>query len=920
MHKKVVTGILLLFSFLQLRATHYAGVDMYYETINCVSRIYRIHVLSYRDCGGAVMSEPRYRFCGENSSCPLPIVLSGWTGSSSEITPLCPSLVGQDSITTCSGGLIKGIQEHHFTMDILIPNSQCSKYKVVFNDFARNSADNIVNSTGKGILIDDLEIDISLNNCNNSPVFANPPAPFFCANSSTNEYYFNQGANDVDGDSLVYRINFCKGMTYLGVGEALPQYPCGTTNNYFIPYDVNNGFSTLQPFGTQYDLQLDSQTGDMTIIRTGGGPLNAVVCLYVDEYRDGVKIGTVVRDMQFTFYNCSQNLFTPVPDTTTLGYGGAGQALSFEKKYCLGDSIALNFCFSDGDGDSVEVTWDNGIPGASFTEQSFQIDPCSQFTWYPGDAGYAPGDYSFVVTAKDNGCPYFQQYQRSMKITIIDTTAEIIPLADSIDCYTRILTTTETNDSTLTYQWFIGANFIGNTDSLQYTFPDTGTYTCSVQISGICINKTISKTIIITKPNIEAGNDTTICSGTSISIGETAQTDMSYEWTPSNLVQNPTQSNPQTITFMNETAQIQVYTLKVSGRKGCEVEDSIKISVLPAPRPIIQAMPNDSVCKNENITLTANTLIPNTNLLWNGTQIQPSLTLLNQTKDSTIFVQAMYPSGCISEAETLRIHIYLEETATITNKQTGDTLICADTPLALEVSTLFSNSTVKWSTGDSTKTITFEPKNLQNEAYWDSVITVKVWNEYGCEGEPDSVHLYGKNPSEIDFFATKTELILPHDKATQFIPDTTALGNLKYINWNFGDGQEDSTTTPTHEYNKVGKYDVIIQAEDEYACVYTLKKEEYIEVKAELKLYIPNAFSPNGDEANDEFKIESEYVKSLNLKIYNRWGELLYETSGESKVAWTGEGAAEGMYLYKLQYTDLGDEEDEQSGVIYLMR
>src|SRR5690606_17946782 len=72
------------------------------------------------------------------------------------------------------------------------------------------------------------------------------------------------------------------------------------------------------------------------------------------------------------------------------------------------------------------------------------------------------------------------------------------------------------------------------------------------------------------------------------------------------------------------------------------------------------------------------------------------------------------------------------------------------------------------------------------------------------------------------------------------------------------------------------------------------------------KLFIPNAFSPNGDGLNDEFLPFNENLISFNMQIYNRWGEMIYNNSNSNR-GWNGlfQGklCQQGVYMYVISYT-----------------
>lgn len=90
------------------------------------------------------------------------------------------------------------------------------------------------------------------------------------------------------------------------------------------------------------------------------------------------------------------------------------------------------------------------------------------------------------------------------------------------------------------------------------------------------------------------------------------------------------------------------------------------------------------------------------------------------------------------------------------------------------------------------------------------------------------------------------------------------------------------------------------------------------------KIYIPNAFSPNNDGFNDEFKPYGKDVLLKKLKIFDRWGGLLFETN-QPELGWDGTRAGQpaiaGVYVYLLEYVDAFNGQKElESGEVHLIR
>jgi gliding motility-associated-like protein len=96
-----------------------------------------------------------------------------------------------------------------------------------------------------------------------------------------------------------------------------------------------------------------------------------------------------------------------------------------------------------------------------------------------------------------------------------------------------------------------------------------------------------------------------------------------------------------------------------------------------------------------------------------------------------------------------------------------------------------------------------------------------------------------------------------------------------------------------------------------------------IKVFSEFELLIPNVFTPNGDQANDVFKITSKGLKTLHCEIYNRWGMKLYEWD-DINGYWDGKTktglAPDGTYFYIVNYTNNENETKTEKGFLSLFR
>ena len=122
--------------------------------------------------------------------------------------------------------------------------------------------------------------------------------------------------------------------------------------------------------------------------------------------------------------------------------------------------------------------------------------------------------------------------------------------------------------------------------------------------------------------------------------------------------------------------------------------------------------------------------------------------------------------------------------------------------------------------------------------------------------------------------------------------------NAVAYEWDFGNGNTDTFVHPTNTYDNPGMYLVTLISIDNKGCTDTIVK--LINIEEEWYVYIPNTFTPDGDRNNNDFRASTLGVRSLNIGIYNRWGELIF-TSPELNFTW--DGTYQGQYVPDGTYT-----------------
>lgn len=206
-----------------------------------------------------------------------------------------------------------------------------------------------------------------------------------------------------------------------------------------------------------------------------------------------------------------------------------------------------------------------------------------------------------------------------------------------------------------------------------------------------------------------------------------------------------------------------------------------------------------------------------------------------------------------------------------------------------------------------------------------------------------SVRLYGSNSigsgSELireDYITVYSQPIanFTMNPSTVYIPDQEVFFRNSSVNatmylWEFGDGSTSSDFNPVHTYLALGTYDVTLVATNEHNCSDTLTVSAAVNAVAGGREQTPNAFSPGGngssssDAVNDIFIPRVEGVSTFKMLIYNKWGQLLFE-SNSIEDGWDGyfKGHLQpaDVYVYKLELTFSDGRELVKVGDVTLVR
>jgi gliding motility-associated-like protein len=145
--------------------------------------------------------------------------------------------------------------------------------------------------------------------------------------------------------------------------------------------------------------------------------------------------------------------------------------------------------------------------------------------------------------------------------------------------------------------------------------------------------------------------------------------------------------------------------------------------------------------------------------------------------------------------------------------------------------------------------------------------------------------------------------------------------NGDYYQWYFGDGNTSNLVNPNNTYDLPGTYQILLIATDQKGCIDSIQKP--ITIEDEYYVYVPNAFTPDGERFNTYFCISTIGVKSGEILIFNRWGELVFE-SKDLNFQWDGtyNGTLiqDGTLSWKLNYTTNSGRSKKITGHITILK
>lgn len=676
-------------------------------------------------------------------------------------------------------------------------------------------------------------------------------------------------ANDPDGDSLSYA--FCDAWTGASQGNPTPPQataPPYTTLSYTFP------FNGTQPLGSQ--VTINSKTGLISGIApniSGSGEFVITVC--INEYRNGVLIAATRKELHVRIGSCTP--ITPI----------------LKPEYITCNGFNLTFSNNNPNPEIKTFLWDLG-DGTTSTLQT------------PTHTYADTGVYKVkLVINKGLTCP-------DSATTIAKVFPGFFPDFTSsgicVNKPTLFTDLTKTDYGVVdSWRWDFGEASLTNDTSRvknpSFSYPSNGTKNVLLIVTNSkgCIDTLIKNIAIIDKPPLRvAFSDTLICSGDNLQLR--AFGDGIFNWTPVNNITNENTATP-TVSPTSTT----IYKVQLNDN-GCINNDSVRVRVVSFVSLTIMA--DTTICTGDAVQLKA--ITNGLKILWSPASTLDDPTKLNPVANpfTSTNYQAKTTIGGCSTTNDVMISVVPYPLA----NAGADTTLCLGTQAQLNGQV--NGSTINW-----TPSITLNNPTILNPIAFPKVTTTYILSTTDTKGCPkpdvDSV-IVTVLPKLKAFAGNDTAVVV--GEPLQF----NATGATVY-NWSPPTGLN-ATNIP----NPVGLYDgsfdniryrVIVA--NQVGCV----DSAFINVKVfnvNPQIFVPTAFTPNGDGKNDLFRPVAVGIKKIEyFRVYNRWGQLVFTTTVNGQ-GWDGSiggrTQASNSYVWIVKGIDYLDRPFFKKGAVTLIR
>lgn len=497
----------------------------------------------------------------------------------------------------------------------------------------------------------------------------------------------------------------------------------------------------------------------------------------------------------------------------------------------------------------------------------------------------AAGTYTVVLSVSDStGC--ILPDTANITINVFDP-ASAVTTPDTNICQGTSVQLNATGGTS--YKWSPAATLSNDTIPNPIATPTVPT-TYMVIVTNPCGADTSFVNVGFHTVSTTTSSDTTICNGDTAQLFATGGG--TYSWSPFTNIINPSTANPRVFPTSNTQ-----YIVSIVTPEGCPAKDTVDITVIDIPVPVLS--PDDSICFGDNITLTASGA---DSYLW-----YPSKDLNNGTSSNVLAKPLVTTTFYVD---------FSNQCATLTDSVTI-TVVIPQAYSSPDDTVCFNKDIVLWASGGVTynwypSAYVTSPTNDTTQANppVPTEFMVVVTDAVGCTDTAytnisfSPIPFVDAGPNQIINFGEVANLNATSSAGTFYWNPHTSLSST-------------TSKTPTAQPSNTTKY--IANLLDAYGCLVS----DTVVISLDGSIYVPNSFTPDGNGINDVFRIYAEDLTEFEIMIFNRWGEMLFQ-SNSVDAEWDGKYKGKlsqvDTYIWKIIYSDVNTNKKEVIGHVNIIR
>ena len=478
------------------------------------------------------------------------------------------------------------------------------------------------------------------------------------------------------------------------------------------------------------------------------------------------------------------------------------------------------------------------------------------------------------------------------------------------------------SNSIVSWEWTFGDNSTSNLQNPTNIYTTKGNYVVTLKTTtNLGCSNTITKSIIINPKPIVQFNlaNSSGCMPLNVSFTDqsTTEPEATYNW----FFGDNSTSNSKSPSYVYITDGLFTVKEVVTAPGGCS-DSLIKTDYVNVLSAITPNFIESNRCVNSPTIFKENCVISSgviTKMSWdfgngNSSSVLNPVNTYTTSGKYNVKLTATSDQGC---SNSIIKEVIIDAKPIVNFKATKLVGCVPENFIFSNLSVTADSSKYVWFFGDSTSLV---GKNINHTYTFEDLFTVKciVTSPQGCvDSLVKEKYITLKNAPIADFTFAENSKFFP-DVSISFL--NKSVNSTTYF-WEFGDFSLSGLTDPKHTYSDSGKYEICLTSSSSEFC--SSKVCNTIKIIASKMLALPTAFSPNGDSNNDVFKLLGGPCKELNFRIFNEWGNLIFESNSQ-EIGWDGTFKGDilpmGTYNYSITGLTVDEKDINLTGFVNLTR